>query len=328
MTRSWVYVSVTAAGIVLVSVLPLSRALAPADIRQARLIVIAMTLAVAAACAVSGGGRNILWATTAALSGCVAIGVLFVHLDAIAKCVATYNGRPMIVGREYTPVAADYVSKNPGLAASDLLLDAGGVPERVWTASSISSCRFWTGWGGLLAVPFLVASLCAILARRGFRVVTSTGAAEGHASTGQRQTPAYDAFISYRHAEPDRRHAVEVLEALESNQFRVAIDFRDFSPNAHFLTEMERCIRGSRFVLCVITSSYLASGNTSEEALISKTLDLADRRMRLVPLFFEAVEVPTWLYGLVGIDFTEAAAVDPLGRLLELVRSRDASSML
>ena len=47
-----------------------------------------------------------------------------------------------------------------------------------------------------------------------------------------------------------------------------------------------------------------------------------------MPLFFEAVEVPTWLYGLVGIDFTEGAAVDPLERLLELVRSRDASSML
>ena len=319
MKHFWPYVSVTAAGIALASVLPLSTALDPADIRQARLIVIAMTIAVAAACAVSRGGRSVLWTAIGGLSGCAAIGVLFVHLDAAAKCIATYDGHPVIVGREYTSVAADYVSGNPGLAASDLLLDAGGVPERVWTASSISSCRFWTGWGGLLAVPLFVASLCAILSRRGFRVLTSTGVAHGRAPAPQGQTAIYDAFISYRHAEPDRTHAVEILEALELRRLRVAIDFRDFSPNAHFLTEMERCIRDSRFVLCVITSRYLASGNTSEEALISKTLDLADRKMRLVPLFFEAVEVPTWLYGLVGIDFTEAAAVDPMARLLELV---------
>jgi hypothetical protein len=173
--------------------------------------------------------------------------------------------------------------------------------------------------GGLLAVPFFVASLCAILSRRGYRVSTSTAVTKGRAAPGQGQAPVYDVFISYRHTEPDRTHAVETLEALESRGLRVAIDFRDFSPNAHFLTEMERCIRGSRFVLCVVTPRYLASGNTSEEALISKTLDLADRKMRLVPLFFEAVEVPTWLYGLVGIDFTETAAVDPQARLLDLV---------
>ena len=137
---------------------------------------------------------------------------------------------------------------------------------------------------------------------------------------GQPTVTVYDAFISYRHGEADRAHALEILEALEARGLRVAVDFRDFAPNQHFLSEMERCVKTSRFVLCVVTSRYLESGNTSEEALISKTLDMADRKMRLVPLIFEAVELPIWLHGLVGIDFTPAARVDPFDRLLNLVK--------
>jgi TIR domain len=315
----WQYIAVTAAGIVLASVLPLSPALVSAETRQARLIIVAMTIAVATACRLLKIGRSVLWTAIAGVSALAAIGFLFVHVDAAAKCVATYDGRPVLIGREYTPVGADYVGKNPGLAASDLLLDAGGVADRIWTSSSISSCRFWTGWGGLLAIPLFVAALCALISRRGYRVSATQAVPPGRAPAGKVQPAVYDAFISYRHTDADRIHAEEILEALESRRLRVAIDFRDFAPNEHFLSEMERCVKTSRFVLCVITSRYLESDHTSEEALISKTLDMADRKLRLVPLIFEAVELPIWLHGLVGIDFTPAARVDPLERLLELV---------
>jgi hypothetical protein len=315
----WPYLSVTVAGIVLISVWPLSPALASADTRQTRLIVVAITLAVAAACGLSKTGRSVLWTATAWLSIVVALGLLFVHVDASAKCVATYDGHAVLIGREYTPVAADYVRKNPGLAASDLLLDAGGVAERIWTSSSISACHFWTGWGGLLAIPLGVAALCALIARRGYRVSSPLPASLGRLPAAKGQATVYDAFISYRHAEPDRTHALEILEALESRRLRVAIDFRDFAPNEHFLSEMERCVKTSRFVLCIITSRFLDSDHTSEEALISKTLDMAERKMRLVPLIFEPVNLPIWLYGLVGIDFTATAHVDPITRLLELI---------
>ena len=113
-----------------------------------------------------------------------------------------------------------------------------------------------------------------------------------------------------------------MLESLEGRGLRVAIDFRDFAPNEHFLSEMERCIKESRFVLCVVTAHYLDSEHTSEEAIISKTLDMAERRKRLVPLIFERVELPVWLHGLVGIDFTATAKVDPLERLLALLRTQ------
>ena len=96
-------------------------------------------------------------------------------------------------------------------------------------------------------------------------------------------------------------------------------------PVERVFPEMERCIKESRYVLCVITAQYLASDHTSEEAIISKTLDMADQRKRLVPLVFERVELPVWLHGLVGIDFTEDATVEPTERLLDLVTAQRAA---
>ena len=107
-------------------------------------------------------------------------------------------------------------------------------------------------------------------------------------------------------------------------RLRVAVDFRDFAANQHFLSEMERCIKESRFVLCVITAHYLQNDHTSEEAIISKTLDMAERRKRLVPLIFQRVDLPVWLHGLVGIDFTESAAIDPFERLCDLLDASPA----
>ena len=48
--------------------------------------------------------------------------------------------------------------------------------------------------------------------------------------------------------------------------------------------------------------------------------EIYDRFM--VPLIFERVEVPVWLHGIVGIDFTQTASVDPVGRLLQLLIER------
>ena len=83
-----------------------------------------------------------------------------------------------------------------------------------------------------------------------------------------------------------------------------------------FLLEMERCIRESRFTVAVISPRYLESGNALEEAIISKVLDMGDRKRRLIPLVIEAVAMPAWLYGIVGINWTNPnPLVDPLEKL-------------
>ena len=61
------------------------------------------------------------------------------------------------------------------------------------------------------------------------------------------------------------RFGLTAIKGLGEGAIRAIIDVRDFSPNEHFLSEMERCIKESRFVLCVITPRYVESDHTSEE---------------------------------------------------------------
>jgi formylglycine-generating enzyme required for sulfatase activity len=131
------------------------------------------------------------------------------------------------------------------------------------------------------------------------------------------ETFRYDAFLSYRRREPDRGFARSLLARLESAGLKLAIDERDFSPAATFLEEMERCIRESRFTLTLLSPRYFESGNTVEEAVLCKVLDMSERRRRLIPLILEPVERPGWLYNITGIDFTDSRSlVDPYERLL------------
>ena len=114
----------------------------------------------------------------------------------------------------------------------------------------------------------------------------------------------------------DRNILTSVSIALESEGYRVAIDERDFPANASFLQEMERAIRQSRFTVALISARYLESGNTQEEAIIAKVLDMDDRKRRLIPIVIEPVQMPAWLYGIVGVDWTKPdPLVDPFDKL-------------
>jgi hypothetical protein len=317
MTRHWPVVILTMVAVVAALLFPLTSALpAPAAI-TARLgaATAALLLSIAIAAWFSAGRLTAM--ALAAGCGIAGLGLLLVHSDAQARCIAGFEGQDVIIGTQFSPEAQRYLEDNPGLSSADRLLDAGGVAGRIWTAESIRSCSLLVTWVGLGAIPLFAASAAIVIKRRRY----VPGRPDGRPLPASPDTPQiYDAFLSYRHVEPDRTIAFELVATLERAGLRVAIDARDFSPNEHFLSEMERCIRQSRFVLCVITSQYVLSDHTSEEAIISRTLDLAERRRRLVPVIYERVELPVWLHGLVGIDFTADAAVDPHDRLLALVR--------
>ncbi|MBE9112012.1 toll/interleukin-1 receptor domain-containing protein [Nodosilinea sp. LEGE 07298] len=129
-------------------------------------------------------------------------------------------------------------------------------------------------------------------------------------------TYQYDAFISYRRQEPDKAFARWLLKELKAAGYRVAFDEVDFSPRATFLNEMERCCHGSRLVLAVISPRYFESGNTDMEATITTVQGMSDRNNRFIPLIYEEVQRPTWMYSLVGVNFTdEDPLVPPLERL-------------
>ena len=253
----------------------------------------------------------------------VAVAALLVGLAAYSAggyaqraCTARYASRLVIIGTELTTLGAAYKEANPALSSDDLLFDAAGVPERIWTRPSIGRCNAFISSTYFLWIPFLVVCLVAtaqavpptILAPIRWDASVPTTAAEA--------PPRYDVFVSYRHDGVDKRFATELVSALEADGYRVAIDERDFPANASFLQEMERAVRESRFTVAVVSSRYLESGNTEEEAIIAKVLDMGDRKRRLIPLVIEPVSMPAWLYGIVGIDWTKRdPLVDPFDKL-------------
>jgi hypothetical protein len=209
--------------------------------------------------------------------------------------------------------AAAFIKGEPHSTSDDLLFNAAGQPELVWTQESIQHCGQWLLVLGSLWLPlFGISLLCAVTlaASRWHLGAPATPAAP--AAPGELR---YDAFISYRHG-ADSNFARNLVDELEQAGYRIAIDERDFRAEQSFLKEMERCIRESRFTLALISGRFMDSGNTEEEALITKVLDMGERKRRLVPLILQRVEMPVWMYGIVGIDFTATnGMVKPLDKL-------------
>jgi hypothetical protein len=326
-TPRWWFAGVAALAVASALFWPLPAAISRSDAIEVRLSIALISLAVCAAMALAPISAGRLARAGSIACAVVAIGILALHFAAVGDCVANYDGKPVVIGREYSIEGAAYVKNNPGMTAADLLLDAGGRTEAIWTQPSIRSCRWRLSWGGLADIPLWAAAICGFIAPGSRRWLSAGAATTKRTARAEwdNVSPLYDVFISYRHVEPDRTRALELVQDLESRNLRAAIDVRDFGPNEHFLTEMERCIRQSRFVLCLISAAYVESEHCSEEAVISKTMDLADRRKRLVPLIFEQIELPVWLHGLSGIDCTGRAVVDPIERLSDLLAPKPES---
>jgi hypothetical protein len=232
------------------------------------------------------------------------------------QCTAQYSGRPILIGTELTPLGEEYRRRNPELPPSEVLLDAAGDAERVWTRPSIARCRVTMAATHFLWIPLLVVALVSAA------LAVPAGHLEMPAMPPTRREAAppaalrYDAFISYRHGGADADVARQVLEALEADGYTVAIDQRDFAANASFLQEMERAIRESRYTIAIVSDRYLQSGHCDEEAILTKVLDMGDRQRRLIPFVIQQVELPAWLFGIVGIDCTKPdALIDPLDKL-------------
>ena len=75
--------------------------------------------------------------------------------------------------------------------------------------------------------------------------------------------------------------------------------------------------------MAIVVGRYLESGNCQEEAIVTKVLDMSERRRRLIPFIIQKVAMPAWLFNLVGIDCTKAdGLVDPLDKLKATSGSR------
>ena len=260
--------------------------------------------------------QPMVWVTAALVALALGIGSFFTGGYVERTCTARYADKPVVIGGDLTTLGATYKQANPGLSNDDLLFDAAGVPERIWTTNSIGRCRALLAGTYFLWIPFLAVCLLFFAHAAPAAVLAPVSWSPAATRAGTPVPMRYDVFVSYRHGGADKAFATELVSALEADGYRVAIDERDFRANASFLEEMERSVRESRFTVALISSRYLESGNTLEEATICKVLDMGDRQRRLIPIVIEQVAMPAWLYGIVGIDVTKRdALVDPLDKL-------------
>jgi hypothetical protein len=231
-------------------------------------------------------------------------------------CTARYAGSVVMIGSELSSLGAAYARDNPQLSNAELLFDSAGVAERVWTARSIDRCRTLVSGTYFLWLPCLAVCVLAVAQAMPSNTPLVVARQTPVAMSGEAPALRYDVFISYRHGASDTAFARQLLASLEAEGYAVAIDERDFPANAGFLQEMERCIRQSRFTVAIISARYFDSDNTQEEAIISKVLDLSERKRRLIPVIIEPVPMPAWLYGIVGVNFTAPdPLIDPLDKL-------------
>lgn len=241
----------------------------------------------------------------------------FVFAGSIQRqCTAQVGGRSVLIGTELTQLGIDYRAKYPQASTSDLVEDSPGDIERVWTRRSIARCRVTMAATYFLWAPLLIVSIVAAALAIPAGQLTVPAALPQRTGKAAAPTRRYDAFISYRHGGADAEVARQVLDALEAAGYLVAIDGRDFAANASVLQEMERAIRESRYTIAIVSERYLQSGHCEEEAIVTSVLDMADRHRRLIPLIIQRVEMPAWLFGLVGIDCTkDDGLVDPMAKL-------------
>ena len=260
--------------------------------------------------------QPMFWVAAALVALALGISSFFTGGYVERTCTARYGDRPVVIGGDFTPLGATYRQANPELSNDDLLFDAAGVPERIWTPSSIGRCRALLAGTYFLWIPFLALCLLFFAHAVPTGILTPVSWNAAAPQIGQKAPARYDVFVSYRHGGADKTFATELVSALEADGYRVCIDERDFRANASFLEEMERSVRESRFTVALISSRYLESGNTLEEATICKVLDMGDRQRRLIPIVIEQVAMPAWLYGIVGIDVTRRdPLVDPFDKL-------------
>ena len=265
---------------------------------------------------VRGAARPFVCVTVATAALALGMGSYAASGSAQRACTATYAGKLVVIGTDLTDLGSKYKRENPELSNNELLFDAAGGPERLWTAASISRCRALVGGTYFLWIPFLAVCLLATAQAIPRSVLSPARWTRATPPAAADAPTRYDVFVSYRHDGVDKRFALDLLDALEADGYSVAIDERDFAANASFLQEMERSVRESRYTLAVVSPRYLDSDACQEEAIICKVLDMGDRKRRLIPLIIEPVVLPAWLYGIVGIDWTKHdPLVDPIEKL-------------
>jgi hypothetical protein len=132
----------------------------------------------------------------------------------------------------------------------------------------------------------------------------------------------YDAFISYRHQEPDKTWVRQVfVPALEAAGLQVCVDHRDFQLGAPLVTEMARAVEESRTTVAVLTPAYLEGRFTELENVLAEHVGLEERAVRLIYVVREPCKPPLRMRARLRLDLTtDEEIADGVPRLIEALR--------
>jgi hypothetical protein len=95
----------------------------------------------------------------------------------------------------------------------------------------------------------------------------------------------YDAFISYRHQDPDQSWVKKILvPRLDTEGFKVLVDYRDFRPGSALITEMVQGVIQSKRTVCILSPAYLKSEFTDLESMMAEQLGMEKRQRRFLAI--------------------------------------------
>jgi hypothetical protein len=103
------------------------------------------------------------WWGAACVSLLLAVVAFFVYQRLLYGWTAEYDGRPIVIGSEYTPHARAYVEKNPNLPLKTLLEDFLGRAEDIWTRNSINQHRLVLAGVYVSCLPLFTLAVIAIV---------------------------------------------------------------------------------------------------------------------------------------------------------------------
>ena len=125
----------------------------------------------------------------------------------------------------------------------------------------------------------------------------------------------FDVFISYSGKDKSWVRG-ELLKRIEKAGLKAFIDFRDFTPGAISIQEMERGVLKCRKTLLVLTPDYIKSEYCGLEGIMSQKLSPTNRDLHLIPILKKPCEKPLYVGALTHIDFTDGADHDLAWRQL------------
>src|ERR1051326_6238180 len=121
----------------------------------------------------------------------------------------------------------------------------------------------------------------------------------------------FDAFLSYRHCNPDAEWVRGVLAPhLRAEGLRVCLDVDEFRLGAPLVLEMARGVEESRFTVAVLTPAYLFSGFTELETVMAEHLVVERAEQRLVIVLRQPCQPRLGLRARTWLDMTDNTKID------------------